>query len=164
MQNDEEALLAQLTSKLEERKTMDLETGCWCWSGAKTKNGYGHLRVGNGVEYVHRLSARIHLGFDPAGGLYVLHVCDVRACFNPKHLFVGTQADNMRDAAMKGRIGRGKLDAAKVREIRRLLLSGATHAAVADRYGVSKSTISQIARGKIWAHVDAETTRSRRAA
>jgi DNA invertase Pin-like site-specific DNA recombinase len=34
----------------------------------------------------------------------VLHRCDVRACCNPHHLFIGTQQDNIRDAAEKGRL------------------------------------------------------------
>jgi HNH endonuclease len=143
----------KLILRLEMSKEIDPETECWIWKGGKTKAGYGGLRIGTEVLYVHRLSAQLHLGFDPAAGLYVLHHCDVRACFNPAHLFVGTHTDNMRDAARKGRLGRGKLNREKVAEIKRLLGEGWTHADLARRYGVSAATISQIATGKIWKDV-----------
>jgi uncharacterized protein YerC len=56
----------------------------------------------------------------------------------------------MREAAIKGRLGRGKLTPDKVVEIRRLLDDGLTHTDIGSRYGVSQATISQIARGKTW--------------
>ncbi len=77
-------------------------SSCWLWEGARNTDGYGYLMVSGRYERVHREAYRVWIGPIPEG-LSVLHHCDTPPCYNPDHLFVGTQADNMRDAMLKGR-------------------------------------------------------------
>jgi len=72
---------------------------CWLWIGAKVKGGYGNL---GGGGQAHRLSWKIHNGTIP-DNLCVLHKCDNPACVRPSHLFLGTNADNVRDRTLKKR-------------------------------------------------------------
>lgn len=78
--------------------------GCWLWPGARNHGGYGVMRYRGKTRRVHRVSAHLFLGFDLDGSVKVLHRCDNPSCFNPSHLFDGTQKDNIADARAKGRL------------------------------------------------------------
>ena len=80
----------------------DDESGCWRWTGTKHYSGYGCFRVLGKMWRAHRLSWVIHNGIIP-DELCVLHRCDEPECVNPKHLFLGTQKDNLYDCINKGR-------------------------------------------------------------
>ncbi len=75
--------------------------GCWIFRICKGGR-YGRLSV-NGKEISsHRLSYSVFVG-DITAGLSVLHRCDVPACINPRHLFLGTVKENADDSVRKGR-------------------------------------------------------------
>lgn len=132
--------------------------GCWIWTGPVNNNGYGRI---DGKTYAHRVSYELHHGPIPPG-MSVMHSCDNPPCVNPEHLSLGTHAENMADAATKGRMSnrkRGqvgerhphaKLTWSQIREIRVQAEAGVKQADLARLHQVSKATIWRIVTGKMW--------------
>lgn len=124
-------------------------TGCWEWTARKDADGYGVVTFRGKNVRGHRLSVEVHTGKPVPDDLVVCHHCDNPGCVNPSHLFVGTVADNARDARDKGRAfvrkknGRTKLDDAAVQEI---LSSSKNGSELARLFNVSSCTVNAIRR------------------
>lgn len=138
------------------------EDACWEWLASKNKKGYGLFRYQNKNVSTHRYSWILHYGEIP-DELFVLHKCDNPSCVNPKHLFLGTNEDNMKDMSRKGRSGamsgnlhpNSKLSEDIVVEIFNLKKNGLLGKEIADIYNVTPQLISGILNGKGWKHVTA---------
>jgi hypothetical protein len=130
---------------------------CHLWVGLKDRHGYGTLKYNGKMVRAHRLAWMATRGEIPEG-MHVLHKCDVRLCINPDHLFLGTNADNMRDRDQKGRhwspAGEAHY-AAKLTEdvVRAIRASAENGVIVGRRYGISHKYVSDIRLGKKWKHV-----------
>jgi hypothetical protein len=134
--------------------------GCWLWKGRKN-GGYGSFTLSPGNNWLaHRLSYYLFAADIPAG-LNVLHRCDVRACVNPSHLFVGTHKDNTQDAIAKGRLavgernGLAKATEQTVRGIR-AEYTGARGdlARLARKHNLAGRTIKKIVARVTWKHIE----------
>lgn len=125
---------------------------CWPWKGYSSHQaGYGRLVWRRHLYHAHRLAHEVAHGPIPAR-LYVLHSCDNPPCCNPDHLSVGTNQDNLRDAAAKGRTARANalLTWDSVAEIRRRAASGETGQSLATAFGISKSAACRVINGTTW--------------
>lgn len=86
---------------------VDTSGDCWVWKGGRSPSGYGMFTVKRRNTRAHRVSYMIAHGPIP-DGMCVLHRCDNPPCINPKHLFLGTDLDNVRDRDAKGRTATGE--------------------------------------------------------
>lgn len=128
---------------------------CREWIGARS-HGYGVVGTRrHGTRLVHRITAAEKYGWDAIRGKVVMHTCDNPPCYEPEHLVIGTQAENLADALQKGRRKipdprhSHKLTIESVREI---LASSESGPSLARRYGVSHQVIYAIRKRRIWAH------------
>lgn len=136
-------------------------TGCWIWTARRDNDGYGVMWGGRelGKEdniQAHRVAWMLHRG-QIQEGMLVCHHCDNRACVNPDHLFLGTEADNSHDMVKKGRSRKGKdlpwtrLSPQDVRDIR---ASKDTLAELGRKYNVLPTSIKKVRLRLSWKHIE----------
>lgn len=135
------------------RGTDDCHHWLGTWGGrARDKRPYfmaGYRRM-VAYRWVYELVHGVILAPDQS----ILHSCDNGGwpvgCCNPEHIRLGTHDENMTDMKLRERHG---LPATVVKAIRTLLSQGRTQAEIATLYGVSRETISALATGRVYGHV-----------
>ena len=83
-------LLDRLASKFE----INPETGCWVWTAAKHRTGYGSVWSAGQMQRAHRVCYEATVEPIPEG-LEIDHLCRNRDCINPDHLEPVTQKENI---------------------------------------------------------------------
>lgn len=151
----EARLPARFSARVDKRGADD----CWLWKGRRDANGYGVIDINHRPQLAHRVAYFLAKP-NADQSLMVCHSCDNPPCCNPAHLWLGTQADNTADMDSKGRrrVGtrrgeasnKAKLTAAQALDIFR---SSDNSVVLGARYGISKTAVQYIKRGKNWAHV-----------
>lgn len=128
---------------------------CWLWTGCLNGGGYGKFKK----QSAHRWIWQATYGPILNKRHFVLHVCDVRNCVNPAHLFLGTALENSRDMVKKNRQRKGsrcvhsKYNEDIVLEIRKLFDSGTTRWEIVHRLGVPYESVRSIISRESWTHV-----------
>lgn len=133
---------------------------CWLWKtpctnstgrpyvtyGRKTYTGYA---VTYSLYYLGPPNTIVTL---PKGQV-LRHTCNNQTCCNPTHLIPGTHTDNMQDMVRAQRNNK-KLSHKEVIEIRQAIIDGTPHVEIANKYGVSRSTISAIKTGRLFRGIE----------
>lgn len=152
---------ARLSSADRLARRIDKSAGpdaCWLWTGTCNDRGYGHTYIWRGDR---KLSTSAHrAAYIEAHGpipdeLLVRHLCNNPPCCNPSHLRLGDQVQNMADRRTTGAgyaTGAAAPTAvevslemvAAIRAEYRPRVKGRGQHALAQRFGLSRTTIQRI--------------------
>ena len=131
------------------------DDNCWNWTGALNEKGYGRFKLGRKTVKAHRFIMSVYNTF-PTSDIQVLHTCDNPSCVNIRHLFFGTNNDNMKDKTRKGRgtIGE-KNPGAKLTEKDVIAIRNDARPVrvLAEVYGLGVSAIDNIIKRRRWKHI-----------
>lgn len=161
---------------IKSNSVFDKKTGCWDWSVHRQTGGYGQFRYNNHNLLAHRASyavfsslysmseeneeIRFMKAMEAIRGSLVMHSCDNPSCVNPDHLGLGTNMDNSRDAARKGRLyfqqphanfwftRKTRVKKLTDDDVRAIRASREPLAVLSKRFKVSMGNISLIRRGR----------------
>jgi hypothetical protein len=132
------------------------DDACWPWTGRKNERGYGRPTC-DAISYrAHRIAWELAHGSPVPDNRIIRHTCDNPSCCNPRHLLLGTPADNMRDAVKRERVALGsRREDAKLSEDAVLIIRNTTApvSALARAFGVDRKTIRQARDATRWKHV-----------
>jgi len=127
---------------------------CWNWKASTSNGRYGKFKFNGKLVSAHRFAYQLIYG-DLKDNMQVQHHCDNNKCVNPRHLYQGTQSDNMRDRQQRTYIppevsgyGKGKLYEGEIWLVRKLKGKFSSRF-VGKMFKVSQRTILTIWNSKV---------------
>ncbi len=131
------------------------DDSCWPWTYCVDGRGYGMFSLPRGTTKMiraNRMALQLHLGRVLLPDEESCHSCDNPSCCNPRHLFIGSHDDNLKDYAEKhfakgSRHSQAKLTHKDYLIAMRMRKEGHTQRAIADHFGIDKSYVSRLVRG-----------------
>jgi len=124
---------------------------CWPWKAAKSKDGYGAIKVSGTTRRAHRVAVMLDRDlnrYEDVPGEVVMHSCDNPGCVNTNHLQPGTQGTNCVDRL--SRSGDTLVSPREVKEIRQYAAEGVPHKRIVEWYPLSQSMIEDIVYGNAY--------------
>ena len=137
-------------------KYIDMSGGkdaCWPFTGVTNNKNRPYFAVDGKKHLAYRLVYDLVNGDGKLNGVIARHTCDNEICCNPQHIVPGSHQDNMTDMKERERHG---LPHHTIRAIRKLGDHGINHKVIAERFGVGRSTITEIINKTNYAHVTQE--------
>jgi hypothetical protein len=155
-------IMTQYEYLMDAIKTHGDNDECLLWPFKFDKDGYpSGITIDNKPYRPIRLVLEYKLGRSIKSKHLACHThTGNRHCFNPNHLYEGTDLQNQRDRLKDGTVSNGekqhlhKLTEKQVLEIRvKYIPRVYTQQRLADEYGVHQTVIGFIVRGQTWKHI-----------
>lgn len=145
--------LDDLYARVDQKISCEPNSGCWLWTGTVNQSGYAIIRSSrkwNRADKDLRVSRIIYRRYNGeiADGFLLRHTCDTPLCVNPRHLIQGTDQDNARDCAKRGRSYK-RLNDRLLLEIVEAMEGGLSNRKTAVKFGINFNTAWKISAGKI---------------
>jgi hypothetical protein len=147
MTKDEEYKYLQLLFN----QKIERSDNCWNWKG-NILRGRALFSFKHKKMTVQNFSWLIHKG-ERAPDSIVLQSCNNHLCSNPDHLYLGSKKQMAQKTSKNKKVFGQVLNTSQVFEIRELLKTATKQTDIAEIYGVSNSTISDIKHKRSWHYI-----------
>jgi HNH endonuclease len=119
----------RLPQRFWDKITPEPNSGCWIWTAAVNRRGYGQVRMDNKICSSHRLAYHTLISPVPID-IQLHHLCEIESCCNPLHLEPVTAKEH---ANKPSHIARTILQLKKVNHLPGAIASGKLRAKLTSK-------------------------------